>query len=78
MGTVRLEDAETGEIFEVATSSRPVREAYQKAVEERATALQREFRRQQVDSITLRTDRDWVPALQNFFKNRETRMGARI
>lgn len=78
VGTVRLEDAETGEIFEVATSSRSVREAYQKAVEERATALQREFRRQQVDSITLRTDRDWVPALQNFFKNRETRMGARI
>ena len=77
IGTVRLEDTETGEILEVATGSRSVREAYAKAVAERAVVLQRELRRAQVDAVTLRTDKDWVAPLQNFFRTRESRMGVR-
>lgn len=77
VGTLRMEDAETGELLEVATGNRSVREAYAKAVAERAVGLQRELRRQQVDAVTLRTDRDWVPPLQKFFKSRESRMGVR-
>jgi uncharacterized protein (DUF58 family) len=78
IGTVRMEDAETGELWEVATGNRTVREAYAKAVAERWEALQRELRRAQVDAVTLRTDRDWVAPLQNFFRNRESRMGVRV
>ena len=64
MGTIRLEDAETGELLEVCTGDPEVRQAYERAVAERSEAILREFRRQQVDSVTLRTDRDWVAALQ--------------
>jgi uncharacterized protein (DUF58 family) len=77
MGTVRLEDAETGEILEVATGSAEVREAYAAAVAKRSEQLAHELRRAGVDRISLRTDRDWLPALQTFFKNRERRSGVR-
>lgn len=77
IGTVRMEDPETGELVEVRTSDREVRKAYEAAVAQRAGELWREFRKQRVDAVTLRTDRDWVPALQTFFQNREHRMGAR-
>lgn len=78
LGTVRLEDAETGELLEVATGNAAVRATYAAAVAERAAELVREFRRQRVDSVPLRTDRDWLPALQTFFRIREHRMGGRI
>ena len=77
MGTVRLEDAETGEILEVATGSSEVREAYAAAVAKRSEQLAHELRRAGVDRISLRTDRDWLPVLQTFFKNRERRSGVR-
>jgi uncharacterized protein (DUF58 family) len=77
MGTVRLEDAETGEILEVATGSAEVREAYAAAVAKRADKLSQELRRASVDRVSLRTDRDWLPALQTFFKNRERRAGVK-
>ena len=77
MGTVRLEDAETGEILEVATGSSEVRQAYAAAVAKRSEQLAHELRRAGVDRISLRTDRDWLPALQTFFKNRERRSGVR-
>jgi uncharacterized protein (DUF58 family) len=77
MGTVRLEDAETGEILEVATGSAAVREAYAAAAAKRAEKLFQELRRASVDRVSLRTDRDWLPALQTFFKNRERRAGVK-
>ena len=77
MGTVRLEDAETGEILEVATGSAAVREAYAAAAAKRAEKLSQELRRASVDRVSLRTDRDWLPALQTFFKNRERRAGVK-
>jgi uncharacterized protein (DUF58 family) len=77
MGTVRLEDAETGEILEVATGSAAVREAYAAAAAKRAEKLSQELRRASVDRVALRTDRDWLPALQTFFKNRERRAGVK-
>jgi uncharacterized protein (DUF58 family) len=77
MGTVRLEDAETGEILEVATGSAVVREAYAAAAVKRAEKLSQELRRASVDRVSLRTDRDWLPALQTFFKNRERRAGVK-
>ena len=75
MGTVRLEDAETGQLLEVATGSKQVREAFASAVRARSEALSSELRRAGVDRVTLRTDCDWLPSLQSFFKAREQRAG---
>ena len=75
LGTVRLEDAETGQLLEVATGSKQVREAFASAVRARSEALSLELRKARVDRVTLRTDCDWLPALQSFFKAREQRAG---
>ena len=74
LGRVTLEDAETGEQIEINTSSRAVRLAYLREVQEREEMWNREFRKRRIDSIPLRTDQDYVPALRTFFRNRERRM----
>lgn len=75
IGTVCLEDSETGEMLELDTSSRVVRESFDRAVQERDKMLANNLRKAGVDRVTLRTDRDWLPALQSFFKTREQRAG---
>jgi uncharacterized protein (DUF58 family) len=75
MGTVRLEDTETGQLVEVATGSKQVRDAFAAAVRARSEALSLQLRKAGVDRVTLRTDCDWLPALQSFFKAREQRAG---
>jgi uncharacterized protein (DUF58 family) len=75
IGTVRLEDAETGEILEISTGNPAIRKAYADAVAQRAETLARNLRTAGVDRVTLRTDRDWMPALQTFFRTRERRAG---
>jgi uncharacterized protein (DUF58 family) len=73
VGLITLEDAESGQQMQVNTSSRSVRLEFLRAVEERRAAREREFRRRRVDSIQLRTDQDYIPALRAFFRNRERR-----
>jgi len=77
LGRITLEDAETGEQMEVNTGDRRVRDAFR----ERATDLWRSwqdiFRAKKIDSIRLRTDRDYLPPLRQFFKTRERRAGFR-
>jgi uncharacterized protein (DUF58 family) len=75
VGTVRLEDTETGQLLEVATGSTQVREAFASAVRARSEALCSQLRKAGVDRVTLRTDCDWLPSLQSFFKRREQRAG---
>lgn len=74
VGIVRLEDAETGEQIEVDTSNASTRSAYLHLVDKRRNELIRELRRQRIDSISLRTDRDYLPALRSFFQQRERRL----
>ena len=74
LGRVTLEDAETGEQIEINTSSRAVRAAYLRKVQEREAMWDREFRKRRIDSIPLKTDQDYVPALRAFFRNRERRL----
>ena len=78
MGTVRLQDAETGELMEVATGRASVREAYAEAVRERGVKLRAIFKKNRLDVVNLRTDTDWVPALSTFFRTREHRLGGRL
>jgi uncharacterized protein (DUF58 family) len=73
VGRITLEDAETGQQIEINTSSRAVRLEFLRSVEQQRAAREREFRRRRVDSIELRTDQDYVPALRAFFRNRERR-----
>jgi uncharacterized protein (DUF58 family) len=78
IGTVLLEDAETGELLEVATGDHSVRKAFEASVRTRAEALGTELRKAGVDRVALRTDKDWLPALQTFFRNRERRAGISV
>ncbi|MGV3533117.1 MAG: DUF58 domain-containing protein [Chthoniobacteraceae bacterium] len=73
IGRVILEDAETGEQIQVDTSNRGVRAAYLRRVQQRNADLGRMFRQRRIDTIELRTNQDYVPALRAFFRNRERR-----
>src|SRR5260221_6070190 len=77
VGLLTLEDAETGEQIEINTSDRRARLGHLGAVEKRTAARLRDFRRQRIDAISLRTDEDYVPALRSFFKTRERRLQIR-
>ena len=77
VGLLTLEDAETGEQIELNTSDRAVRQGFLTAATERAAARLRGFRKKRIDAISLRTNEDYVPALQSFFRNRERRLQVR-
>src|SRR5207249_610158 len=64
VGVVTLEDAETGEQIDINTSDRRTRLGYSGAVEQRTAERLREFRRQRIDAISLKTDEDYLPALR--------------
>lgn len=77
LGRITLEDAETGEQMEVNTSDRRVRDAFRERAADLWRSWQEIFRGKKIDSIRLRTDRDYLPALRQFFKTRERRAGFR-
>ena len=74
VGRVVFEDAETGERLVVNTSDRRARLRFAENVADMQEQIPASFRRFGVDTITLRTDADYVPALRNFFRNRERRL----
>ena len=74
IGRVVLEDAETGEQIEIDTSDRSVQGAYRHLVERNRAELFRTLRRHGIDMIELKTDEDYLPALRNFFRQRERRL----
>ncbi|MFV1994138.1 MAG: DUF58 domain-containing protein, partial [Verrucomicrobiales bacterium] len=71
IGSVRFHDPESGEQVDVDTSRSGMREAYAGLVRKYHSEIDDLFRRLSVDCIDLRTDRDYLPALHTFFKNRE-------
>ena len=77
VGRVSLEDAETGAILEINTSDRRVRDAFARDAANRRQALTVLLRRAGVDTITLRTGEDYLPALRAFFLQRERRIARR-
>jgi len=72
-GLVALEDAETGEVRLVDTSSRRVRSAFEEAARARVADRTALFRRAGVDEIALRADVPAFGALLEFFRMREGR-----
>ena len=70
VGLMKIQDYENGEEHWIDTSSRKVREAYKKWWDERQAQLQQIFNRSRVDSVSVRTDEDYVKALLALFKMR--------
>ncbi len=73
VGLVELEDAETGEIVLVDTSSAQVRRNYERLGREQSERFRELFASMGVDQIDVRTDKDYVPGLVRFFRARERR-----
>jgi uncharacterized protein (DUF58 family) len=77
VGTVLLRDAESGEVRELNTGSRKLRERYAAAARLQRERTARAFRRAGVAHLVLRTDRDWVADTARFaLKHR--RVAARL
>ncbi len=70
VGTIALEDAETGEIIELDSARALVRERFRELSLERSRRLRSDLRAEGVDTVQLRTDLQPIPALQRFFKLR--------
>jgi uncharacterized protein (DUF58 family) len=77
VGIITLEDAETGEQIEINTADRKTRTVFTDLVTGFETELSRTLRRNNVDTITLQTGKDYLPPLRSFFKQRERRLGVR-
>ena len=73
VGLLELEDAETGELLVLDTSSVAVRRQYQDAGQQRAEDVSRLFRSMGVDEIAIRTDHNYVRTIMKFFLSRERR-----
>jgi len=70
VGLVALEDAESGEMVELDTADASVRERFHREADARAKELLAELRSEGVDTLALKTNAPYLPALQRFFKNR--------
>ncbi len=77
VGLITLEDAETGEQIEVNTSDRRLRTRFAEAAQTQLAEMLHVLRRNNIDTISLRTDDDYLPALRSFFKQRERRLARR-
>ena len=70
VGLMKVRDAETGFERFIDTSSKRIREAQRKWWKGRAEYLHDTFTRSNVDSVSVRTDQDYVTALMNLFAKR--------
>jgi len=69
-GVIALEDAETGQIYHVDTSSKKLRKKYWLYMNNRLNELSELFKRNGVDQISLRTGKAYEDELIRFFKKR--------
>ncbi|MDR0427749.1 MAG: DUF58 domain-containing protein, partial [Dysgonamonadaceae bacterium] len=70
VGLMKIKDAETKQEQWIDTSSLKVRQTYKKWWQERQDDMLTTFKRSRVDSISVRTDEDYVKALMNLFHKR--------
>ena len=77
IGIITLEDAETGQQIEVNTGDRDTRTRFTALAERQDNELLRTLRRNNIDTIALRTGDNYLPALRSFFKQRERRLAVR-
>ena len=72
-GLIELEDAETGEVMVLDTSSHVFRDEFESQVMQATDDLKRRFQLIDLDFIQIRTDRPYTTPLIQFFKMREKR-----
>ena len=73
VGFITLRDAETGELVEVDTRHRAVRDLFATRAAQRSRALGDELKRVGVDQLAIDTQRDYLVSLRRFFEMREKR-----
>jgi uncharacterized protein (DUF58 family) len=74
VGLVAVEDAETGEVVQLDTGRRKVRERYAALAAARTAETTRVLRRANVEIVELDTQASYVPTLLAFFTGRERRL----
>ena len=74
VGLLVLEDAETGELQQVDTSSRGWRNSFATETRRFQAAKSQAFSSSKVDRVSVTTDRDYVAGLTTFFKRRSRRL----
>lgn len=72
-GLVTIEDAETGELLELDSGRRSVRDRFAATNAERLAELDRALNRTGVDTLRLKTTEPFAPVLQRFFEIRRGR-----
>jgi uncharacterized protein (DUF58 family) len=70
IGFVKFKDAETGQLRWINTSKRSNRDAYSQWWNDNDEKVSTMFRKSGVDSVSVRTDEDYVKALMSLFKKR--------
>ncbi|MDZ7682139.1 MAG: DUF58 domain-containing protein [Fodinibius sp.] len=70
LGLIPLKDAETGEEVLIDTSSKKVRQQYQKKREVAKKKLRGHFLRMKIDTIELETNESYIRPLMTFFRRR--------
>lgn len=70
VGLLKIRDAESGEELYIDTSSRKVREAQRTWWSSQSETLKDTLQRSRVDSVSVRTDQDYVKALLALFAQR--------
>jgi uncharacterized protein (DUF58 family) len=75
VGRLCVEDAESGQVVELDTRKRRVREAYRDRSRERRTRTAAVIRSTGVDLLEFTNGENWLPELVKFFKTRRHRMG---
>jgi uncharacterized protein (DUF58 family) len=73
VGLVALEDAETGEVVQIDTARRKVRDRFAQLSRERGAQRRRTLRASGIDTVELDTARPYVAPLHAFFANRARR-----
>jgi uncharacterized protein (DUF58 family) len=73
VGLITLEDAETGEMVEIDTGNRLVRERYAQLAQERHSNFKNNMRKKGLDWIEVQTEGPYLPALRQLFARRAGR-----
>jgi uncharacterized protein (DUF58 family) len=73
VGIIATQDLETGEIVEIDTSSRRVREAYATRIARQRGEREQLFRRLDLDHLTIQTGQPYVRPIAELFRRRQSR-----
>lgn len=73
IGIIEVRDPETGRRHHIDTSSRRVREAFERQWETHEDGLTRQFRRLKIDRVPISTDRPYIHDLVEYFHARDSR-----